>query len=67
VAKIRQGAKAPEMFSYSVPAQEMAKHRARFGWPTVSGPKFTIFWGHVVKILPFNKFFLQRAALQALY
>jgi len=72
---------------YCVPAQETAKHRAKFGWlpssdvaasnkantrkplkfagvpqtgkpiSAASGPKFTILWGHVEKILLFNKFF----------
>ena len=33
--KISSGARAPENV-YNVPAQETAKHRARFGWPPVS-------------------------------
>jgi len=28
--------KSPRKCIYSVPAQEMAKHRAKFGWPPVS-------------------------------
>jgi len=35
VAKFRYGARAPENV-YSVPAQETAKHRVKFGWPPVS-------------------------------
>ena len=35
-AKFRHGARAPEKCIYSVPAQETAKHRAKFGWPPVS-------------------------------
>ena len=30
------GSKSPRKWIYSVPAQEMGKHRAKFGWPTVS-------------------------------
>jgi len=33
--KIPSGARAPENV-YSVAAQETAKHRAKFGWPSVS-------------------------------
>jgi len=33
--KIPSGARVPEN-EYSVPDQEMAKHRARFGWPPMS-------------------------------
>jgi len=32
VAKFRYGARAPENVICSVPAQETAKHRAKFGW-----------------------------------
>ena len=87
VCKDYSKSKAGRFFEtvYSVPAQETAKHRAKFGWPpvsdvaveakmrnslkfggvprtpepisAVSGPKFTVLWGHVEKILLFNKFF----------
>ena len=30
------GARAPWKCIYSIPAQEMAKHRAKFGWPLLS-------------------------------
>jgi len=36
VAKLRQGARAPEKCIYGVPAQETAKDHAKFGWPPVS-------------------------------
>jgi len=36
VAKFRQGPKAPNKCIYNVPAQDMAKDRAKFGWPPVS-------------------------------
>jgi len=34
--KFRQGAKSPQKRIYCVPAQETAKHRAKFGWRLVS-------------------------------
>ena len=34
--KILLGGKSPRKCIYSVPAQEVAKHRAKFGWPPVS-------------------------------
>jgi len=34
--KIPSGGKSPQKSVYSVPAQEMAKHRAKFGWPPVN-------------------------------
>ena len=37
--KFCQGAGAPEnvyVYIYNVPAQEMTKHHAKFGWPPVS-------------------------------
>jgi len=34
--KILSGGKSPRKCIYTVPAQEMAKHRAKFGWPPVS-------------------------------
>jgi len=80
--------KSPRKCIYSVPAQETARDRAKFGWPpvsdiaadeaktrnplkfagvpqtpelisAVSGPKFPILWGHLEKILLFNKSFFQ--------
>jgi len=33
--KIPSGGKSPQKCAYSVPAQETAKHRAKFGWPPV--------------------------------
>jgi len=32
----RDGRQAPQKCIYSVPAQQTAKHRAKFGWPVVS-------------------------------
>ena len=32
----RDGRPVPRKCIYSVPAQEMAKHRAKFGWPALS-------------------------------
>ena len=34
--KIPSGGKSPRKYTYSIAAQEMAKHRAKFGWPLVS-------------------------------
>ena len=34
--KIPSGGKSPQKCIYSVPAQETAKDRAKFGWPPVS-------------------------------
>ena len=34
--EILSGGKSPRKCIYSVAAQEMAKHRAKFGWPLVS-------------------------------
>ena len=34
--KIPSGGKSPRKCIYNVPAQETAKHRAKFGWPPVS-------------------------------
>jgi len=86
LAKFRHGTRAPGKCIYNVPAQETAKHRAKFGWPpvsdaaavtnarrktrlkfagvpqtgkpisAVSGPKLSILWGHVEKILLFTSF-----------
>ena len=33
--KIPSGGKSPRKCIYSVAAQEMAKHRAKFGWPDI--------------------------------
>jgi len=35
-SKTPSGGKTPRKNIYSVPAQETAKHRAKFGWPPVS-------------------------------
>jgi len=35
-SRIPSGAKAPKKRTYSVPAQETVKDRAKFGWPPVS-------------------------------
>jgi len=34
--EIPLGGKSPQKFTYSVPAQETAKHRAKFGWLPLS-------------------------------
>ena len=34
--KISPGGKSPRKCIYNVPAQETAKHRAKFGWPPVN-------------------------------
>jgi len=36
LSEFRQGAKAPENVYIAYQAQEMAKHRAKFGWTAVS-------------------------------
>jgi len=35
-SKILSGSKSPQKCVYSIPAQETAKYRAKFGWPLVS-------------------------------